>query len=115
MRPGTRRFRGARDTAEGVLVRPRRLIVCLAAVTLALSLTGTAAAVPLPELTAPPSGEKATAPAAREHDRALPFSGVDLVLLAAGGAPLLALGAGLRRRRAAATVSTTREDSLTLA
>ena len=96
-------------------MRPRRLAVCLAAVTLALSLTGAATAVPLPELTAPPSGEQTTAPDARERDRALPFSGVDLVLLAAGGAPLIALGAGLRRRRVAATVTTTREDSLTLA
>jgi hypothetical protein len=96
-------------------VRPRRLTVCLAAVTLALSLTGTAAAVPLPELTAPPSNEEAAVPTARERDRVLPFSGVDVVLLAAGGAPLIALGAGLRRRRTAATVTTTREDSLTLA
>lgn len=96
-------------------MRPRRVTVCLAAVTLALSLTGTAAAVPLPELTAPPSGEKTSAPEVREQDRVLPFSGVDLVLLAAGGAPLIALGAGLKRRRAAAAVTTTREDSLTLA
>ncbi len=49
-----------------------------------------------------PVGAATPAPEARGDGRRVPFSGLDLALLIAGGAPLLLIGAGLRRRLASA-------------
>jgi hypothetical protein len=45
--------------------------------------------------------------AARKDARRVPFSGLDVALLIAGGGPLLLIGAGLRRRLATARVEPT--------
>ena len=92
----------------------RRLSICLAAATLALLITGTAQAAP-PQEPATSNGGNAPAAARTESGRKLPFSGLDLALLMAGGAPLLLIGASLRRRHAAPKVQPAQEDSLTLA
>jgi hypothetical protein len=96
-------------------MRRRRLIVCLAAATFALSTGGAGQAAPPEEVSAkPPAGTDMTA-AARERDRKLPFSGVDLALLTAGGMPLVLIGASLRRRQPKAKVKPASEETLTLA
>lgn len=51
----------------------------------------------------PAAGEAAPTPRASERShRRVPFSALDVALLVAGGGPLLLIGAGLRRRLAAA-------------
>mgnify|MGYP003446413314 CR=1 FL=1 len=45
----------------------------------------------------------------------VPFSGVDLALLMAGGGPLLLIGVSLRRRRPEPSVQPSSEETLTLA
>jgi hypothetical protein len=45
----------------------------------------------------------ATAARPKRSDRRIPFTGLDLALLTAGGGPLLLIGIGLRRRLAPAT------------
>jgi hypothetical protein len=93
----------------------RRRFVCLAAATLALLMTGVGDAA-----AAQKGDVGATAGTVRAAERpesggGFPFSGLDVALLTAGAAPLLLLGVGVRRRRAASKVKTAREDSLTLA
>lgn len=92
----------------------RRLSVCLAAAALALLFTGAGQAAPPQE---PPTSSGGNAPAAAraESGRKLPFSGLDLALLTAGGGPLLLIGMRLRRRQAAPKVQPAQEDSLTMA
>ena len=89
--------------------------VCLAAAALALLATGAGQSARPPE--EPPSRTGGSAPAAEraETGRKLPFSGLDLALLTAGGGPLILIGASLRRRQAASELKAAREDSLTLA
>jgi hypothetical protein len=95
-------------------MRRRRLTVCLAAAALALLVTGVGQSARPPEK--PPSQTGGSAPAAEraENGRKLPFSGLDLALLTAGGGPLILIGASLRRQ-AASKPKAAREDSLTLA
>jgi len=45
----------------------------------------------------------------------LPFSGLDVALLAAGAGPLLLLGMTLRRKRSHTAVKAAQEETLTLA
>jgi hypothetical protein len=52
---------------------------------------------------------------ARDRERKLPFSGLDVALLTAGASPLILLGATLRRRRAVVKVKPAHEETLTLA
>jgi hypothetical protein len=54
-----------------------------------------------------PESDAAAQPAVltERSGRRLPFSGIDLALLTAGGGPLLLIGAGLRRRRFGAAPS----------
>jgi hypothetical protein len=89
----------------------RGLIVCLAAATLALLTAG--AAQPAPEEPRVQAGTPA-APRA-EPGGGLPFSGLDLALLMAGGGPLLLIGASLRRRQPKAGMQPASEETLTLA
>lgn len=96
-------------------MRRRRLIVCLAAATLALSTGGAVQAAPPQEVSANPSAGTSPTGSTRERDRKLPFSGLDLALLTAGGGPLLLLGAALRRRRSELKVKRANEETLTLA
>jgi hypothetical protein len=49
-----------------------------------------------------PVEEARSSRAAGRSDRRVPFSGLDVALLIAGGAPMLLIGAGLRRRFAEA-------------
>jgi hypothetical protein len=92
----------------------RRRLVCLAAATLALL---TPAAAPA----APPHESTSNAPAQQRQARAetggggLPFSSLDLALLAAGAGPLLLVGMTLRRKRPKAVVQPAQEETLTLA
>lgn len=91
----------------------RRRLICLAAAALALVTTGAAQAASPQE---PTSSTRGNAPAAAPADngRKLPFSGLDLALLTAGGGPLLLIGASMRRRQGAPTGQPAQEDSLTL-
>lgn len=90
----------------------RRLSICLAAAALALLFTGAGQAAPPQE---PITSTGGNAPARAERGRKLPFSGLDLALLTAGGGPLLLIGVRLRRRHAAPKVQPAQEDSLTMA
>jgi hypothetical protein len=92
----------------------RRLTICLAAAALGLLTTSVGQAAP-PQEPANSTGGNAPAAVRSEGGRKLPFSGLDLALLTAGGAPLLLIGASLRRRQAAPKVQPAQEDSLTLA
>jgi hypothetical protein len=92
----------------------RRLSICLAAAALALLFTGAAQAAP-PQEPITSTGGNAPAAARVESGRKLPFSGLDLALLTAGGGPLLLIGARLRRRQTAPKVQPAQEDSLTMA
>jgi hypothetical protein len=96
-------------------MRRRRLLVCLAAATLALSTGGAAHAVPPEEVSANQPADTGAATSKRERERGLPFSGLDLALLTAGAVPLVVLGAALRRRRSAVKVKPAHEETLTLA
>ena len=96
-------------------MRRRRLIVCLAAATLALWTGGAVQAAPPQEVSAKPSAGTSPTGSTSERDRKLPFSGLDLALLTAGGGPLFLLGAALRRRRSAVKVKRAHEETLTLA
>jgi hypothetical protein len=59
-------------------------------------------ALPRKPIAVPSAGETAQSPrTAKRSDRRVPFSALDAALLVAGGAPLLLIGAGLRRRIAA--------------
>lgn len=92
----------------------RRQTVCLAAATLALLTAGVGRAAPPQEPRIEPVAPKRATPAA-ERDGGLPFSGLDLALLTAGGGPLLLIGASLRRRQPKAKVKPSSEETLTLA
>jgi hypothetical protein len=60
-------------------------------------------ALPRKPIAVTPSSEGALAPSrAATPQRRIPFSALDAALLVAGGGPLLLIGAGLRRRLAAA-------------
>jgi hypothetical protein len=89
-------------------MRRRRLNVCLAAAALTLLAAGGGQASPPQEPKTRPSAGVAPAAPKAERDRRLPFSSLDLALLTAGGAPLLLIGASLRRRRSAPKVQPAR-------
>jgi hypothetical protein len=88
----------------------RRRFLCLAAATLALAAPSAGQAAPPQELDTSPTGGEAPATARAESGKKLPFSGLDLALLTAGGGPLLLIGVSLRRRRPAAKVKPAQED-----
>jgi hypothetical protein len=50
-----------------------------------------------------------------ERDGGLPFSSLDVALLAAGAGPLLLIGASLKRRQPKRAVQAAKEETLTLA
>jgi hypothetical protein len=93
----------------------RRRHFCLAAAALALTAPGAAQAAPPHEITDSTTNAGAAVPAHAASGKKLPFSGLDLALLTAGGGPLLLIGVSLRRRHAAPSVQPAKEDSLTLA
>jgi hypothetical protein len=93
----------------------RRRFFCLAAAALALAAPGAAQAATPHEITDSTTSGSPAAPARAESGRKLPFSGLDLALLTAGGGPLLLIGVSLRRRHHAPAVKPAKEDSLTLA
>ena len=97
-------------------MRRRRLTVCLAAATLALLAAHAGQAAP-PQEEPRSSGTNVPATAKKAGGRTLPFSGLDLALLTAGGGPLLLIGVSLRRRQPAPKVAAAKSqgDSLTLA
>jgi hypothetical protein len=92
----------------------RRRLLCLAAATLALVTTGAAQAAPPQESSTKASAKPSAAGAGTEHG-GLPFSGLDVALLAAGAGPLLLLGMSLRRKRPSTAVKPAQEETLTLA
>ncbi len=94
-------------------MRRRRPIVCLAAATLALLAAATGQAAPPQDSRTNPNAGAISPQAARESR--LPFSGLDLALLTAGGAPLLLIGASLRRRQPKPAMQPASEETLTLA
>jgi hypothetical protein len=93
----------------------RRQYVCLAAATLALLAAGAAHAAPPQEPRTNPSAEQAPARGKADPGGGLPFSGLDIALLAAGGCPLILIGASLKRRRPKPVVQPAKEETLTLA
>ena len=93
----------------------RRRQFCLAAATLALLTAGAAQGAPPQEPRTNPSAEPGSNPAKIERDGGLPFSGLDLALLAAGGGPLLLIGVTLKRRQPKRAVQPAQEETLTLA
>ncbi|MFL5930700.1 MAG: hypothetical protein ACJ75P_05530 [Gaiellaceae bacterium] len=76
--------------------------------------TGAAQAAPPQESGSNASAKTTPAAAATEHG-GLPFSGLDVALLAAGAGPLLLFGMTLRRKRSHAAVKPAQEETLTLA
>jgi hypothetical protein len=93
----------------------RRRHLCLAAATLTLLTAGAAQAAPPHELRTNSGTEPEAAQAESDSGGGLPFSGLDLALLFAGGGPLLLIGAGLRRRRPKPSMQPAQEETLTLA
>ena len=93
----------------------RRRHLCLAAATLTLFTAGAAQGAPPHEVRTSSGTEPAAAQAKSDSGGGLPFSGLDLALLLAGGGPLLLIGASLRRRRAKPSVQPAQEETLTLA
>jgi hypothetical protein len=93
----------------------RRRHLCLAAATLTLLTAGAAQAAPPHEVRANSDTGPAAAQAKPDSGGGLPFSGLDLALLFAGGGPLLLIGASLRRRRPKPVVQPAQEETLTLA
>jgi hypothetical protein len=92
----------------------RRRLFCLSAATLVLLTAGAAQAAPQPNSRADTRSERG--PARAEPGRGgLPFSGLDVALLAAGGGPLLLIGVSLRRRQPKAASNPVQEETLTLA
>jgi len=91
----------------------RRRHLCLAAATLALLTAGAAQGAPPSEINS--ASEPAASPAKAERGGGLPFSGLDVALFAAGGGPLLLIGASLRRRQRQPAVQPAQEETLTLA
>jgi hypothetical protein len=92
----------------------RRRLFCLAAATLALVTTGAAQAAAPQDSSTKASAKTSPAAAGTEHG-GLPFSGLDVALLAAGAGPLLLLGMTLRRKRSHTAVKPAQEETLTLA
>jgi hypothetical protein len=92
----------------------RRRLFCLTAATLVLLTAGAAHAAPQPDSTANARAEQSPA-RAETGGGGLPFSGLDVALLAAGGGPLLLIGVRLRRRRPTAAPNSVQEETLTLA
>lgn len=89
--------------------------MCLAAATLALLTAGAAqAAAPQEPRTKTGAGPQPSV-ARAERGGGLPFSGLDLALLTAGGGPLLLIGVTLRRRRLKPAMQPAQEETLTLA
>jgi hypothetical protein len=93
----------------------RRRQLCLAAAALALLTAGAAEAAPPQESSPNQNAESRSAGAKAEHGGGLPFSGLDLALLTAGGGPLLLIGVTLRRRQPKRAVKSAQEETLTLA
>lgn len=94
----------------------RRRYLSLAAATLALLTAGAAQAASPQEPRTNPSAEPGSAPAKAERGGGgLPFSGLDLALLTAGGGPLVLIGASLKRRQPKPAVQPAQEETLTLA
>ena len=93
----------------------RRRNFCLAAATLALLAAGAAQAAPGLESRAESGTGQTSVGAKTAHGGGLPFSGLDVALLAAGGGPLVLMGMSLRRRRPKVAVKPAREETLTLA
>jgi hypothetical protein len=93
----------------------RRRQLCLSAATLALLTAGAAQAAPPQEPRTNPSAEAGSNPAKVERDGGLPFSSLDVALLAAGAGPLLLIGASLKRRQPKRAVQAAKEETLTLA
>jgi hypothetical protein len=92
-------------------------MICLAAAALVLLTAGAGqAAAPQDSRVETTTGVVAqTAPTPVVHQGGLPFSGLDLALLMAGGGPLLLIGVTLRRRHPKAAVKPASEETLTLA
>jgi hypothetical protein len=93
----------------------RRRHLGLAAATLTLLIAGGAQGAPPQEVKTNSGTEPAAAQAKSDDGAGLPFSGLDVALLLAGGGPLLLIGASLRRRRPKPSVQTAQEETLTLA
>jgi hypothetical protein len=94
----------------------RRRIICLAAAALVLLTAGAGqAAAPQESRVETATGEAQVGSKPVVHDGGLPFSGLDLALLMAGGGPLLLIGVSLRRRRPEPSVQPSSEETLTLA
>ena len=94
----------------------RRRIICLAAAALVLLTAGAGqAAAPHKPKVETATGGAQTGPKPVVHHDGLPFSGLDLALLMAGGGPLLLIGVSLRRRRPEPSVQPSSEETLTLA
>ena len=93
----------------------RRQHLCLAAATLTLVTAGAAQGAPPQEPRTNSGAEPKAAEARSDSGGGLPFSGLDLALLFAGGGPLLLIGAGLKRRRPKPAVQPAQEETLTLA
>jgi hypothetical protein len=94
----------------------RRRFVCLAAAALVLLTAGAGqAAAPQDSRVETTTGVAQSVPRPVEHEGGLPFSGLDLALLMAGGGPLLLIGVSLRRRRPKPAVKPASEETLTLA
>jgi hypothetical protein len=96
-------------------MRRRRLNVCLAAAALVLLAPGAGqAAAPQEERTERTAGQAAQAAPNPADGGGLPFSGLDVALLMAGGGPLLLIGVTLKRRQPKPQVQRS-EETLTLA
>lgn len=93
----------------------RRRKSCLAAATLALLTAGAAQAAPGLESRADSGAAQTSVGAKPAHGGGLPFSSLDVALLAAGGGPLVLMGMSLRRRRPKVAVKPAQEETLTLA
>jgi hypothetical protein len=93
-------------------------MICLAAAALVLLTAGAGqAAAPQDSRveSTTTTGVAQTAPSPVVEHGGLPFSGLDLALLMAGGGPLLLIGVSLRRRRPKPAVKPASEETLTLA
>lgn len=93
----------------------RRRYLSLAAAALTLLTAGAANAASPQEPRVNSGAEPKAAEARSDSGGGLPFSGLDVALLVAGGGPLLLIGASLRRRRPKPSVQPAQEETLTLA
>lgn len=93
----------------------RRRYVCLAAAALVLLTASAGQAAAPQERTERTAGAAVQAAPNPAEDGGLPFSGLDVALLMAGGGPLLLIGASLKRRRPKPEVQRSSEETLTMA